>query len=430
MSKAPNAEALKIYETKIGSYLGKKPRISFESSRLKGTCFLPGSKIKLVCSNNKATIILDEEGKISVTSRKGEPVIDLKADELAIVFSGFEILKAVVGKKEIELSPMKEAIEQKRARDKAKPKRVYKVLDVFGSIGTLAKSMYDTGGFQIAGVIDRNEKALDTYRRNFPHAVIWAGDVANVEWGRFKACDVMVMTPSCRPFTELSKTAKKKKEMAEEGDNTVHAIVGIHTVRPAAVLLEEVLGYRKSYSYAILKSALLKMGYFIEETILDAGDFGALSFRRRFSMVASIKPGFRFGNPQPTLPMTVEDILEIPFKEREWSVDVERFKKYGDTQIAKGNNFRMQRVAGSDSRVRHPTTRYYGRQSEAFLVNPEDPEQLCRFTPRELARIAQLPDDFKLPQNKNAAAAGIGDGVVYGKFFHVGKQLHAHLSKI
>jgi len=417
----------RIYETHIGSYKKTKPRITFEKRRLDGTAFLPGTKFRIDFKGATATIILDENGSRQVTSRNGDPVIDIKTDEFAHVFNGLSLIKAIVGEREIELSPMKEAVEQSRAAKKAIPKRQYKVLDVFGSIGTLAKALRDTGGFKISGVVDINEAALDTYRKNHPDAVIWAGDVANVEWERFKDMDLFVMTPSCRPFTDARKNAKKYKEDAPEGDNTAHALVGLYIIRPAAILLEEVIPYRDSYSYALLKSLLVKMGYHISETILDAGDFGVLSFRKRFCMVASMKEGFSFGMPQPRLPQKVSDILEIPIDQREWPTDLKRFEQYGDKQVAKGNNFRMQRVSIEHDRVRHPTTRYYARQSEPFLVHPEDSNKLSRFTPRELARIASLPDDYILPENKTAAASGIGDGVVYAKFFHVGKQLYKHL---
>lgn len=418
----------RIYETRIGSYKHKKPRITFEKRRLGGTAFLPGTKFRIDFKGSSATITLDENGSRQVTSRNGDPVIDIKAEEFDKVFSGLSLVKAIVGEREIELSPMKEAIEQVRAAKKAVPKRQYKVLDVFGSIGTLAKALTDTGGFKISGVIDINEAALETYRKNHPYAVIWAGDVANVEWERYKDTDIFVMTPSCRPFTGARKTAKEYKEDAPEGDNTGHCLVGLYIVRPAVVLLEEVIPYRDSYSYALLKSLLVKMNYHISETILDGEDFGVMSFRKRFCMVASIKEGFSFGMPQPRLPQKVLDILEIPIEEREWPTDLKRFESYGDVQVAKGNNFRMQRVTIDHDRVRHPTTRYYARQSEPFLVHPEDPNKLDRFTPRELARIASLPEDFVLPESKTAAASGIGDGVVYEKFFHVGKQLYKHLN--
>lgn len=417
----------RIYETRIGSYKHKKPRITFEKRRLDGTAFLPGTKFRIDFKGTSATIILDENGSRQVTSRNGDPVIDIKADEIAHAFNGLSLIKAIVGEREIVLSPMKEVIEQSRATKKAAPKRQYKVLDVFGSIGTLAKALSDTGGYKISGVIDINETALHTYRKNHPEVVVWAGDVANVEWERFKNEDIMVLTPSCRPFSNARQSANSYKEDAQEGDNTAHALIGIHIVRPAAIILEEVIPYRDSYSYALLKSLLIKMGYHISEAILDAGDFGALSFRKRFCMVASMKEGFGFGRPQPTLPKKVSDILEIPIEQREWP-DLKRFEAYGDVQVAKGNNFRMQRVTIDHDRVRHPTTRYYARQSEPFLVHPEDPSKLDRFTPRELARIASLPDDYVLPESKTAAASGIGDGVVYAKFFHVAKQLHKHLS--
>jgi len=267
----------KIYETKIGLYKGAIPRISLETRRLENTKFLPGTKVVLKYYKNKITIEVDEQGKKQVTSRRGKQVLDIKSKEIKKAFDGISIVKVIVGEKTIEISPMKEAIEQKRAKAKvAKSKRVWKVMDLFCSGGTLAKCFYDHSKFKIEVGIDYDDRKLETYEKNFPNVLTWCGDVANVEWSKFKNIDVLVMTPSCRPFSRANTTGKKA-EKADDGDNTALALFGIYTIRPAVILLEEVPGYKDSYSYFIFKSTLQKMGYFINEKILSAKDFGSLS---------------------------------------------------------------------------------------------------------------------------------------------------------
>lgn len=414
----------KIYETKIGLYKGVTPRISLETKRLENTKFLPGTKIALNYSKNKITIEIDNQGKKQVTSRRGKQVLDIKSKEIQKAFNGISIVKVTVGEKTIEISPMKEAIEQKRAKTKAnKNRKVWKVMDLFCSGGTLAKCFYDHSKFKIEVGIDYDDKKLETYERNFPDVLTWCGDVANVEWNKFKNIDILAMTPSCRPFSRANTTGKKA-EKASDGDNTALALFGIYIIRPAIVLLEEVPGYKNSYSYFIFKSTLEKMGYNISERILSAKDFGSLSYRKRLCMVASIKKGFAFLPVQPSFQKKVKDILEIPYKKREWS-DMQMHKNWEAKQKAKNNNFVMHFVDEESEAVRHPTTRYYSRQTSSFLINKKG--QKSFFTPRELTRIADLPDSFTLPENRSEAAAVIGDGVVYSVFSYVVECINKHL---
>lgn len=412
MCKAP----LKFYESKVGSYKGETPRITLETRRLQNTSFVAGQRITVVYKPNKITVVVDENGSRQITSRRGKQVLDLKSKEIGRALKDINLVKVIVGSNTIEISPLKEAIEQKRARSKIRSnKRVYGVVDMFCSGGTLGKSFVDNGKFKILAGIDYDDKKLATYQANFPQVETWCGDIANVEWERFKNAEIVSMTPSCRPFSNAN-TAGKKQEGAVDGDNTAHALVGISIIRPAIILLEEVPNYKHSYSFSILKSMLLKMGYFISEKILDAKSFGSLSYRKRFCMVASIKEGFEFLSIHPTLPRTVKDILEIPYEKREWK-HLKKHEAWEKVQLDKGRNFKMDLINEDSASVRHPTVRYYDRQTSSFLVNENNEKDFL--TPRELARVADLPDNFILPENHKDAAAVIGDGVVYSVFSYV-----------
>lgn len=424
MSALPSKNILKIYEAKVGLYKGETPRITLETKRLQDTCFTAGQKITIKYIKDKITVILDVEGVRQITSRHGRQVLDIKSKDIQKAFNDISLVKIIVGSSSIEITPLKEALEQKRARDKIQTdKDSYDVVDMFCSGGTLAKCFYDNKKFNILAGIDYDDKKLANYQANFPDAEIWCGDISNVDWDRYKDAEIVDLTPSCRPFTEINKTGKKN-EHAKEGDNTAHALIGIEKIRPAVILLEEVPAYQNSYSYLILKNVLQKMGYCIAEKILNAKDFGSLSYRKRFCMVASIKEGFSFLPIKPFSAKTVKDILEIPYEEREWK-QLSKHEAWEKTQVGKGRNFKMDLIDENSISVRHPTTRYYDRQTSSFLINKNGRKDFL--TPRELARVADLPDDFILPENKKDAVAIIGDGVVYSVFSYVVECIKIHL---
>ncbi len=418
----------KVYESKVGLYKGKIPRITFETKRLTNTEFLPGKKILVEYKKNKILITINENGTKQVTSRRGKQVLDLKTKEIEKSFKNIDFVKVVVDKYTIVISPLKEALERKRAKDKIKVnKRNYDIVDIFCSGGTLAKCFSDNKKFNIKAGIDFDDKKLETYQANFPNAETWSGDVANVEWERYKDAPIVIITPSCKPYTALNQAAAKhdkKNEKAKEGDNSAFGLFGISIIRPAVIILEEVPEYTNSYSYILFKNMLKKMGYYISEKVLNAQHFGSLSKRKRVCMVASIKKGFEFLPITPSLPKSIGDILELPFEKREWS-SFSKFQKWSDNQTAKGRNFTMVTVDRESTSVSHPTTRYYGRQYSAVLENEHGLKSF--FTPRELARIADLPEDFILPKNRNEAAFVIGDGIVYSVFSYIAKCVELHI---
>lgn len=426
MSVAPKlSNSLNIYESKVGSYKGEIPRITLETKRLENTGFIAGTKIDVIYKRNKIIVSINKDGTRQITSRRGKQVLDIKSKEIKKAFVDINLVKVIVGRNTIEISPLKEAISQRRARDKIKAnKRFYGVVDMFCSGGTLAKCFSDNKRFKIIAGIDYDDKKLETYQANNPDAEIWCGDIAKVEWERYLDAAVVSVTPSCRPFTPANKTGKKKEE-APEGDNTAFALVGISIIRPAIVLLEEVPSFVNSYSYFIFKHMLTKMGYQISEKILRAKEFNSLSFRRRLCMVASIKEGFKFLPIKPILPKTVQDILEIPLKERKWMRTLGGHEAWEEKQLKKGNNFRMHLVNENSTSVRHPTTRYYDRQTSSFLVNDKGEKDF--FTSRELARVASIPDNFILPDDAKEAVSIIGDGVEYESFSYAVKCIEEHL---
>lgn len=70
------------------------------------------------------------------------------------------------------------------------------------------------------------------------------------------------------------------------------------------------------------------------------------------------------------------------------------------------------------------------RITEPILVHPEDSNCFSIFTPREIARINSLPDDFKLPEAKTTSGEIIGQGVCYNAFNAVGKMIVQHFNSI
>ena len=188
---------------------------------------------------------------------------------------------------------------------------------------------------------------------------------------------------------------------------------------------------------AMTRYVLTSMGYHISETELIGSEYGSLTKRKRFCMVASIKKGFAFDDSLKSLNnKTVEEILEISIENREWlnpqnnatiAYSIEKEKEH----IRKGEGFRIGRTYLNDKVTPTITKGYYkGRLTDPILVHPTLPDTYSWFTPRELARINSLPEDFILPDRKTTAGEIVGQGICYNAFNAVGKMIIKHFNSI
>ena len=154
-------------------------------------------------------------------------------------------------------------------------------------------------------------------------------------------------------------------------------------------------------------------------------------------MVASIKKGFEFDDSLKKInTRTVRDILEVPVENRDWldknnsatiSYSLEKEKEH----IRKGEGFRIGRTYLDDKVTPTITKGYFqNRLTDSILCHPTIPDTYSWFTPRELARINGLPEDFLLTDTKTTNGEIIGQGVCYKSFNAVGKMIINHFNSV
>lgn len=145
----------------------------------------------------------------------------------------------------------------------------------------------------------------------------------------------------------LSGRAKNKLAHAEEHEGAgalfyyfLNAVVALN---PAVCVIENVEPYANTASMAVIRSVLSSRGYTLEETILDASDFGCLEKRRRLCVVAHTGNSM-IGDVLTNLvstsvrPANVGEILEnIPGDDPRWkSFDYLVEKEIADKAAGKG----------------------------------------------------------------------------------------------
>lgn len=171
-----------------------------------------------------------------------------------------------------------------------------RVIDLFSGCGGISLG-FKRAGFDILMGIDNNETALETFKENFPGAVTYNGDIAqldpyevmnslNIQQGELEC---LVGGPPCQGF---SKNVPAKNRFFDDERNLLvtHFLRFVEAMRPKMVLMENVAELAKAYQNGytnIIIDELQRLGYHADWDKLLAADFGVPQMRRRAFFLAS-----------------------------------------------------------------------------------------------------------------------------------------------
>jgi DNA (cytosine-5)-methyltransferase 1 len=161
-----------------------------------------------------------------------------------------------------------------------------RALDIFSGAGGSSAGAR-RAGVEIAGAIDMDPIATSTFRHNFPDAHILTSRLEQVDIKKLHRdigdIDLLLASPECTNHS-CAKGAAPRSEASRA--TAMHAITYAERFKPRWIVLENVVHMRPWSRYEELKSELRKLGYRINEQVLDASDFGVPQARRRLFLVA------------------------------------------------------------------------------------------------------------------------------------------------
>jgi len=445
MCKIPN-KLLKAISKEIPIHKDNK-RIWIESNKIHATSLSNNLTYHYEINTRKKQlrIVSSECDDRKITLRKNNtPIIDINNKEITTLFIGVEKITIKIYDNEIIVEPLKEGALQQKAKNKLKTRDI-KFFDIFAGSGTLSKALSDSG-MKPVGAIEYEDKYLQNYENNNKDVFTYNTDVANIDYGLLPK-DITVLTGGipCENFSTsgISKQCslgQGTKEAGHTGSLGYFFLQAVEKIRPAVVLIEEVVGFQKSAMADIIRAVLSMRGYKISEKILTGTNYGSMTKRKRYCLVATISDTpFKFSNNSQMNFRTVSNILEVPIADRVWldkdnSKSIAYSLKKEQAHIVKGDGFRMARAHLNDTIIATITKGYYkNRLTDPILVHPEDNNKFSWFTPRELARINGLPDSFILPngkRDKTKSGEMIGQGVCYEAFYSVATDIVKHIKGI
>ena len=291
----------------------------------------------------------------------------------------------------------------------------------FSGGGLLEEGLKDYLDPKVA--VEFNEKISGVYRDNFGNHIVTA-DVRDVDPKELvKDIDGPVQYFHASPVCKNFSTAKRdggEVELDKETARSTAQFIG--ETRPKVVTIENVKGYKNSDALKIITDELTAQGYDWDMGVYNAADYGGYTNRERL-IVRAVRDGKLPPKPE-ALPKgerkggwleAVRDLVEgLPEKKSgvpKW-VD-ERLKGEGidyrhiDKPLyvfGQGNSRTSIPHAFADELL--PTLRTKGGD---MIIMPDG--RVLKVTPRVLARVTGLADDYEMPKTDDLAHTVVGNGI-------------------
>ena len=297
----------------------------------------------------------------------------------------------------------------------------YIVIDLFSGGGGFARG-FKEAGFDIALAVDNDEACGETYKLNFPEAIVFVEDIRDINGDDIRYLlglqpDIVIGSPPCEPFTGAN--PRRESDPLDRiykdplGTLTLEFIRIIGEVKPRVFVMENVPALGEGILKTVLRREFGSIGYSkIFFNILKAEDFGTPSRRTRLfisNVLIEPTPLHRY--------ITVEEALkDLPPPETSYIPNHE---------VVPLSDKRLKKI----SRVKIGKAMYYYQGASKKLpnfirLNPNDiaptvlgssrfihPYENRLLTVREQARLMGYPDDHIFAGGRDQQYNQVGESV-------------------
>lgn len=186
-----------------------------------------------------------------------------------------------------------------------------RALDLFCGAGGSSWGAREAG-VEIVAAFDLWPLAGEAHDANFPEAEFIPGRLEDLDVDalvkRLGSIDLILASPECTNHSP----AKGNKPRCERSKDTAFQVVRFAAAfNPRWVVVENVVNMRKWTRYTEFKSALEKLGYNLQEQVLNSAHFGVPQSRRRLFLVADNQQVPPKVLSRKTVPKQVAEIVDL-----------------------------------------------------------------------------------------------------------------------
>jgi DNA (cytosine-5)-methyltransferase 1 len=191
------------------------------------------------------------------------------------------------------------------------PSRTIRSLDLFCGAGGSSWGAREAG-IEVVAAFDLWPLAGEAHDANFPEAEFIPGRLEEHDVDalvkRLGPIDLLLASPECTNHSP----AKGNKPRCEVSKDTAFQVVRFaEAFQPRWIVIENVVNMRKWTRYTEFKAALEKLGYHLQEQVLNSAHFGVPQSRRRLFLVADRQQMPPKVVPRKTEPKKIADIVDL-----------------------------------------------------------------------------------------------------------------------
>jgi DNA (cytosine-5)-methyltransferase 1 len=410
----------------------ESPRLWLESRRLAALGFVPGTPFSVTQHANgiriRPAVISNNHVSKRMSGNRERPIIDIANRVLLSALDDFPEIKVTAAFNQIDVLPSFRGFHIQRGL-RAKPP--FKTIEIFCGGGTLSAAIAHATDFTLIAGIEVEPKYADVWQAAHPGAVLFQTDIRRVHASELPQHEILIASIPCTSHSTLGRAKKSlagKPELGDSGDLflSVAEIVAHHL--PLACIFENVPSYANSLACLSLAQHLQKIGYSITEVIVNPWqEWNEPQDRKRWIMVATLKPGFEIRPPKIPFTGSIASFLDAPSDSDRLEVEriagsIAALRRHNLRHAKLGHGFGFTTINRNSSRV--PTiVRSYHKINTGPFVETEHGLRLLHKAEVERLMGCEIDCDHYA-----TAIEILGQGVQTRIFKEILRQLAGFLS--
>ena len=169
-----------------------------------------------------------------------------------------------------------------------------KAVDLFCGAGGLSEGLR-RAGYAVVGAVELDPLACMAYRANHEDVQLWECDIRRVTGTelmrelrlRKGQLDLLAACPPCQGFSTIRTRNGQRRNRDKRNDLIADVLRLARSLRPKAIMLENVPGLAKNRRFFQLCRGLAALGFRLKWQVLDTADFGVPQRRKRLVLIGS-----------------------------------------------------------------------------------------------------------------------------------------------